>query len=101
MSYQRVSKSAGGGSSVVTLSPPTGYTWLIQQIAITSTSSAATICKILIDGNFVCGSASGNQDSADGNPLPVATASVVQAQWSGGSAGATYTLTMYVEEKAV
>ena len=101
MSYQRIARTSKPGVSTLTLTPPTGYTWLIQQIAVSSTSAIATVCKILIDGIFVCGSASGNQDSADGNPLPVVTASVVTAQWSNGSAGAVYTLTMFVEERAV
>lgn len=101
MSYKPVGGSARAPTSEVNLTPPTGYRWTVQQISVTSSSTTVTSARVYINGRFVCGTSSGNEDSADGNPLPITTGSVLSVRWDGGSVDAVYGVTMFVTETPV
>lgn len=99
MSYKPYGRTSRTES--ITLVPPTGYQWLVQQIAVTSTSTTSTAARVYIGSAFACGSSSGNEDSADGNPLPVRNGSTLTVKWTGGSNAAQYTVTAYVTETPI
>jgi hypothetical protein len=91
--------TAGGtGTDTIPLSPPSGYKWSCSQVSVESTSTTATTCTVNINGNFICGTARGNQDSADGTPVPVNNGDTLNIVWSGASAGAQLTTTVVVDE---
>lgn len=98
MSYRPVSKNSA--TSSLTFQPPTGYHWLVQQIAVTSTAQTLTKARVYVMGRFSCGTSSGNEDSADGNPLPVPTGGTLTVTWTGGTSSAHYAATLYVTESA-
>lgn len=71
--------------------PRIGFRWLIQHIAVqvSTYQSGALPVVVLIDGHYLCGSLSGQQDSADGTALVVRGSQTFTLEWI--SEGATFT----------
>lgn len=97
-SYSNLNK--GTGSVEVDLSPPPGYKWLVNHIAISSNSTTNSSCSIFVDDRFFCGSNIGNGDSADGTPLVVNEGNTLRAVWNGVT-NATCKLSIIVEQVGV
>lgn len=89
------------GVAEVDLTPPPGYNWFIDHIAISSTSSIFSNCQVFLNQQFICGSNIGNADSADGSPIPVRYGDNVRFVWANCSVGAACKATVLVREAGI
>jgi hypothetical protein len=89
------------GIATVTLSPPNTYRWTIYQITVMCNGSSLSSASVSVDGIFYCGSNSGNEDAADGNPLVVNAGSNLTVTWTNASPGSTCTANLLVTETEV
>jgi hypothetical protein len=87
-----------GGIGSITFTPPSTYEWEVNQIAVSSTGTAVSTASVSIDGQFICGSNNGDQDSADGSPLLVNNGSTMTITWVGATVGSTCTATIQTTE---
>lgn len=90
--------SASGAGSL-TIGPTTPRTrWKITNAAVSGTSSADTTANLYLGpaspANLIGGTYSGNQDSI-GIDLELFPGQILTAVWTGGTAGARQTLSIY------
>lgn len=82
----------------IDISPPAGYQWLVYQISVSNTGTSSSDVSVYLNQRFVCGSSAGNQDSADGSPVPVRSGDSLRAVWSAATAGSVCNLQILVTE---
>lgn len=85
--------AAGGTTEVLAGQVPAGYRWLVQRIAISTTSGTATTAKIYDDtagaGSLLGLSRQGNSDYDDANvPYVVEAGKALRIVWAGCQDGA-------------
>ena len=86
------------GTAEVDLIPPAAYQWLVYQIAISTNSVQTSTASVFLNQRFICGSNIGNQDAADGSPVPVRTGDQLRVVWSNCNAGSVCNVQLLVEE---
>lgn len=86
---------SGNGTSATLGPSASGETWSVTLISVKCSSNASeAIASVYLNGAFVGGSTWGSTgDSDTGITLAMAVGQTLTAQWTGGDAGATGTLT--------
>ena len=86
---------SGNGTSATLGPSASGETWQVTLISVKcSTNASEAICSVFLNGALVGTTTWGSTgDSDTGITLPMAVGQVLTAQWTGGDAGATGTLT--------
>lgn len=86
------------GSGSVSFAPRSGQRWTVLHVGIKTTGTVKTsICNMTKTGRFICGSSSGDLDSADGAPVPLRDSDTLTLTWSGADANAIATATIIYE----
>jgi hypothetical protein len=80
------------------LTPPGGYQWLVYQIGISNNGVNNCTAAVFLNQRFMCGSSVGQQDAADGSPIPVRTGDTIRIVWSGASVASICNVQLLVEE---
>lgn len=65
----------------ILINPPSGYEWSVEHIGINTNSAQPTQCTVSRNNVFVCGSESGNLDSADGAPILLKDGDELELLW--------------------
>lgn len=86
------------GIATVSKQPPSGYKWNIRHIGISCNGSLLSTCSVFQNGAFVCGSQSGNNDSADGASILLQDGDTLTLTWSGASPASVCTAVLLVDE---
>lgn len=100
----RLDEGAGGtlnaaGRAVVTIGPRTPSSrWRTSNVAVSTTSTVDTECRLYLGAeapqNLLGGTFSGNRDQI-GAAVTLYPGSVLTAVWTGGTPGATATVSVY------
>lgn len=85
-SGQAIADSNGNAEADIT--PPNGYFWSATHLSVESNSAALCSVSVFLNQRFVCGSSVGNQDSADGSPIPVKSGDQLRFVWASCTPGA-------------
>lgn len=88
------------GSVSLSAKPGPRKRWIVTQIAVQCSGSALLSTAIVtVNGAFVCGTNSGNQDAAAGSPPTLVTdAETIAVTWAGASPGAIASATLFYDE---
>lgn len=71
----------------VQFSPKVGTRWNIDHISVEAPTplSGIVYAMVYVDNRFICGTATGYGDSADGGSILVASSQILQVVWSADS----------------
>lgn len=82
----------------VDLTPAGAYQWLVYQIALSASGSSVVTASVFLNQRFICGTNIGNQDAADGSPVPVRNGDTLRIVWTGCPVGTVCNAQLLVEE---
>lgn len=86
----------GAGSVSFTASAQIKRT--INIVAVSSGSARPTKATVSVNGLFVCGTRSGNGDTASGTPITLAATDKLTVSWAGGTPNAQGTASIQYED---
>ena len=84
------SQVAADGTCTIELRTPGQTLYTVEQISVQGTTGPGDVpgCQLLLNGNFVCGSAAGDNDTfSDPPPIYLAAVDVLAVAWSGMAPG--------------